>query len=212
MRTDPFSDAFGFLTQSTLSGIFIVLVIASLAVAAANLYRDERQRSPKRLLTCALRFFMGCMWWQQSLWKLPPTYTDLPDGSGGLAYWVSKMVNGAAFSLHSDFVQFVVQPNFYIFAPFVYAGEVLIGISLMLGLFTRLSGLLGALMAVNLWLGLYRVGNEWPWTYFFLIVVQTMFILHPPGRSLGIDALIVRRRQDTAGPDGWRPRLLGLVT
>ena len=52
------------------------------------------------------------MWWQQSLWKLPPTYTDHPDGSGGLRYWVDRMVDGAAFQIQSDFVQYVVQPHF----------------------------------------------------------------------------------------------------
>lgn len=212
MRVDPFSDAFEFLARSALSGVFIALVLISLAVAAASLYRDKRQRSIRHLLTYGLRFFMGCMWWQQTLWKLPPTYTDLPDGSGGLAYWVSKMVQGAAFSLQSDFVQHVVQPNFRLFAPVVYAIEVLIGVSLMLGLFTRLSGLLGALMAINLWLGLYRTPAEWPWTYFFLIVVQLMFALRPPGRSLGIDVLMLRGRKHASDAGGWGLRLLGLAT
>ena len=212
MRIDPFSDAFNFLGHAALAGVFIALVVISLATAAACLFRYPGQRAIKHLVTYVLRFFMGCMWWQQTLWKLPPTYTDLPDGSGGLAYWVSKMVQGAAFPLHSDFVQYVVQPNFRLFAPVVYATEVFIGVSLILGVFTRLGGLLGALMAINLWLGLYRTPGEWPWTYFFLIVVQLMFVLRPPGRSLGIDALAIRERTHPPVTDGWPLRLLGLVT
>jgi hypothetical protein len=42
------------------------------------------------------------MRWQQSLWKLPPTYTDYPNGLGGLRYWVDRMVDGAAFQLQRD--------------------------------------------------------------------------------------------------------------
>src|SRR5207244_2211147 len=178
MRPNPIDDATRFLSSSALHYVFLVLVIASLIVAGINLARDPAQRSLKHLATYALRFFIGCMWWQQTLWKLPPTYTDLPDGSGGLRYWVSKMLTGAAFSWHSDLVQNVVLPHFLLFAPLVYAAEVFIGISLMLGLATRLGALLGALMAINLWLGLYRTPNEWPWTYFFLIVIQLLFVIY----------------------------------
>jgi hypothetical protein len=47
-------------------------------------------------------------------------------------------------------------------------------------------------MAINLWLGLYNAPGEWPWTYMFLVVLQLIFVINPPGRSLGIDALAWR--------------------
>ena len=46
-------------------------------------------------------------------------------------------------------------------------------------------------MAINLWLGLYNAPGEWPWTYMFLVVLQLIFLINPPGaasasmRSLG---------------------------
>jgi hypothetical protein len=48
-------------------------------------------------------------------------------------------------------------------------------------------------MAINLWLGLYNAPGEWPWTYMFLVVIQLIFVIDPPGRSLGVDALAWRR-------------------
>jgi uncharacterized membrane protein YphA (DoxX/SURF4 family) len=198
MRPNPITDAIQFLTGSALSYVFIILVIASLVIAGINLSRDPEQRRLKNISTFALRFFVGCMWWQQTLWKLPPTYTDLPDGSGGLRYWMSKMIDGAAFQIHSDFVQYIVLPHFQLFAPLVYAIEVFIGVSLITGTAVRLSGLLGAAMAINLWLGLYHTHGEWPWTYFFLIVIQLMFALQGAGRSLGADALIERYLETAA--------------
>jgi uncharacterized membrane protein YphA (DoxX/SURF4 family) len=77
---------------------------------------------------------------------------------------------------------------------------VLIAVTLILGLFSRLGALVGTLMAINLWLGLYRSPAEWPWTYFFLIVVQIMLLVQRPGRSLGLDAILLRHGQ--APPDG----------
>ena len=212
MRPNPIADAIQFLTGSTLFYVFILLVVVSLVVAAINLGRDPAQRTLKSLSIYILRFFIGCMWWQQSLWKLPPTYTDNPDGSGGLRYWVDKMVDGAAFQIQSDFVHYVVQPYFLLFAPIVYSTEVAIAVSLITGTAVRLGGVLGAAMAINLWLGLYHTRGEWPWTYFFLIVIQLMFAIDRSGRSLGGDALIARSLDESRHGGDLRSRILALVT
>src|SRR5258705_13280218 len=105
MRPNPIAYAIQFLSGSGLFYVFILLAIASLTIAGLNLGRDRRQRNLKYLSTFALGFFIGCMWWQQSLWKLPPTYTNLPDGSGGFRYWAGKMIDEAAFQLHRHYFQ-----------------------------------------------------------------------------------------------------------
>src|SRR5215469_11255094 len=69
-------------------------------------------------------------------------------------------------------------------------GRGLTDVSLMLGMFTRLFGMIGALQLLNIWLGLYNASGEWPWTALFLIVLQLMFAVHCYGRSLGVDALL----------------------
>jgi uncharacterized membrane protein YphA (DoxX/SURF4 family) len=212
MRTNPLSDALGFLTQAGwTSYVFWLLVIASVAIAVVNLRRDSSQRSVLHLWNWLARFFIGALWWQQSLWKLPPTYTDQPDGSGGLRYWMGEMAKWASTGLQQHFVKDVALPHFYFFAPQVYLGEVLVALTLMLGLFSRLGAFVGALMAINLWLGLYRSPSEWPWTYFFLIVVQIMFLVQRPGRSLGLDAILLRHEQKAPGPGLW-PRLVQLLS
>jgi hypothetical protein len=73
---------------------------------------------------------------------------------------------------------------------------------LLLGLFTRVGGALGALMSINLWLGLYRAPYEWSWTYFFLILLQITFVVYVAGRSLGVDAVLNRRGQHALSPKG----------
>jgi uncharacterized membrane protein YphA (DoxX/SURF4 family) len=136
------------------------------------------------------------MWWQQSLWKLPPYYTDQPQepfGTTGLAYWMGLMGKHAAIPLQADFVNNIVLPHFYLFAPIVYAAEVFVAVALILGLFVRLGGVIGALQIANLWLGLYSAPGEWPWTYFFLLLLMLSFALHHYGRSLGLDAIMPGR-------------------
>ncbi|MDQ2805169.1 MAG: DoxX family membrane protein, partial [Pseudomonadota bacterium] len=116
---------------------------------------------------------------------------------------MKQMVAHAAIELQSNLVRDFVIPHIAVFGPLVYAGEVFIGVSLILGLLTRLSSLLGVLMALNLWLGLYSAPGEWPWTYMFLLLIEWLFLIDPPGRSLGLDALFWRRRSSRPVSAVW---------
>jgi hypothetical protein len=197
MNPNPFSDTFHFLLQpGWTTVVFWLLLIASAAIAAYVWRAIPEQRTLAHLGDWGIRLLIGCMWWQQTLWKLPPYYTDHPEepfGATGLAYWMGVMGKHAAIPLQADFVNNIVLPNFYLFAPIVYAAELLVALSLILGLFVRLGGIIGALQILNLWLGLYSAPNEWPWTYFFLLMLMLVFALHHYGRSLGLDAIIVSR-------------------
>jgi hypothetical protein len=207
VNPDPATDVIAFLTKPAwYTAVFWALLIASAAVAAYVAARIPEQRSGRHVARWVFRLLIGSMWWQQTLWKLPPYYTDQPDepfGTTGLANWMKILGQHAAIPLQADFVNDIVLPNFYWFAPIVYAAELLTAASLMLGAFVGLFGLIGALQIVNLWLGLYSAPNEWPWTYFFLIILQLVFAFDHYGRSLGVDALLA----------GWpsRSRLLGWV-
>jgi uncharacterized membrane protein YphA (DoxX/SURF4 family) len=197
MKHNPFSDAVQFLSQPAwTTPIFWLLLLGGIAVAVYVWRRMPPQRTVGHFSNWVFRLVIGCMWWQQSLWKLPPYYTDHPEqpfGETGLAYWMGLMGKFAAFPLQADFVNNIVLPHFYVFAPIVYSLEVLTAASLILGMFVRFWGLIGALQILNLWLGLYNAEGEWPWTYFFLLVIQLIFAVHHYGRSLGLDALIVER-------------------
>ena len=192
VRPNPLADVESFLSaHSWTTVVFWLLLAGSMAVAVLAWRADPTQRSPKHVGVWLLRLVLGTMWWQQSLWKVPPNYD-------GLIYWMKQMVDHAAIPLQSVLVRDVVLPNIGLFAPLVYAIEVAIGVSLLLGAFSRLGAGLGALMAVNLWLGLYSAPGEWPWTYGFLIIIQLLFIIDPPGRSLGVDVLVRTRRTAAA--------------
>lgn len=205
MRTNPFSDVLDFLTEGEWTTyVFWVLAIASIVTAAVNFVRNPNQRSGLHLWNWLARFFLGAMWWEQSLWKLPPDYS-------GLRYWMQEMGKWASTSLQRHFVTDIVLPHFYFFAPQVYIAEVLIAVTLTLGFFSRLGAFVGTLMAINLWLGLYRSAGEWPWTYFFLIIVQIMFLINPPGRSLGLDALFLKHHEKSS-EGGLRARFVRLLS
>jgi uncharacterized membrane protein YphA (DoxX/SURF4 family) len=197
MNPNPISDVIDFLLQPAwTTWIFWLLGLASLVIAIYAFSTIPSQRRAAHVWDWAFRVLIGAMWWQQTLWKLPPSYTDHPEqpfGETGLAYWMGVEGRSAAIPAQADLVNNIVLPHFYVFAPIVYSLEVLTAVSLLLGIYVRFWAVIGALQILNLWLGLYSAPGEWPWTYFFLLVLMLIFALHRYGRRLGLDAIIVAR-------------------
>ena len=144
MRQNPFTDALAFLADTSLPRPVLWLLLLGAAAAAVLTWRsDPAQRSIRHIGICLLRIIVGTMWWQQSLWKVPPHY------DWGLIHWMQEMVEHASTQLQSVLVRDLVLPNIAVFGPLVYAIEVAIAVSLILGVVTRLGAALGALMAIN---------------------------------------------------------------
>jgi len=199
MRPNPLQDAAHFLVQpGWFTPVFWLLLLASVVLAVLAWRTDPAQGTPRSAGLWVLRVLAGTMWWQQSLWKIPPNFA-------GLRYWMQQEVAHAAVPLQSAFVADIVLPNLNLFGPLVYLIEVFIGVSLLLGLLTRLGAALGVLMGLNLWFGLYSAPGEWPWTYMFLVIIQFLFLIDPPGRALGADVLLLRRagRSGRSGSCVW---------
>jgi uncharacterized membrane protein YphA (DoxX/SURF4 family) len=193
MRTNPFSDGLFFLTEGYwATPVFWVVLIASLVIAALAFKGSHEQRTVDHLVRYVVRGVVGLMWWQQSLWKVPPDFE-------GLRHWTEEMVKNAAFPIQARLIESIVLPNFAPFGYLIYSIEVAVGISLILGLFVRASATVGALLILNIYFGLYRSQTEWPWTYVFLVLLMVLFAVERYGRSLGADALLAARKPPARG-------------
>src|SRR5262249_26263293 len=73
-----------------------------------------------------------------------------------------------------------------IFGSLVTLGELVVGVSMLLGLFTRLGAVVGALMVLSFAFGAGQ-GLAPPGTGIMAGAVFLTFIAAPPGRALGID-------------------------
>jgi uncharacterized membrane protein YphA (DoxX/SURF4 family) len=68
--------------------------------------------------------------------------------------------------------------------------ETFIGVTLILGLGTRVGSLVAIGMAANITIGILSVPHEWGWTYTMLIMFPVVFLLTDAGRSFGVDAFL----------------------
>lgn len=203
MRTNPFNDAWLFLTGAAdypdeigslkyiLVALYWGILIGSCVIAAINWRDDPGQRDPAHVITWICRLLIGSMWFQGCLWKLP-----LPVSSG-FEYWVQQLEKYAAFAPHRWLVTHVFLPNLAIINPLVFLAEISFAISLILGIGVRFFSAVAVLFALHLWLGLYLHPGEWPWEYVFIVVIHLLFATYAAGRSLGADALL--RRQSHSG-------------
>jgi uncharacterized membrane protein YphA (DoxX/SURF4 family) len=90
--------------------------------------------------------------------------------------------------------------------PLVYLTELSLAVSFILGFLVRPMAMIGVLFVTQLWLGLYRQPEEWPWLYVFLIFVQGFFAVTSAGKSLGLDGLLARNQGGPLPGDGFFAR------
>lgn len=153
------------------------------------------------------RIVYGLLWWQQSKWKVPSDDFGRTSG-GGLWYWVHQEIEHPTVNLYKDFLVNVMIPNWTFFGWMTLITETFIGVSLILGLGTRLGSLVAIGMAINITIGILSVPHEWVWTYTMLIMLPVLFLLTDAGRSFGLDAFLVPPLERARARGG---RLAGLV-
>ena len=153
--------------------------MAQSAVAETRLQSGGRPLWP----LAAARVIIGILWHTQ-----------------GLCDWLNKEIQHPAVPVYGSFVHTLVLPNIGFLGWVVWLVEASIMVSLVLGLLTRLGGLVGLLQGLNLLIGLAAVPGEWYWSYAMLALFQALFLLLAPGRVFGIDAILrpVAKRSGSA--------------
>jgi len=143
------------------------------------------------------RIVYGYLWWQQSAWKVPSDDFGRKSG-GGLWYWVHQEIQYPTVPAYRDFLVNVMIPHWTFFGWMTLITETFIGVTLILGLFTRLGSFAALGMAANITIGIVGVPHEWGWSYVMLIMLAAIFLLTDAGRTLGIDAFLAPRLDGAA--------------
>lgn len=99
------------------------------------------------------------------------------------------------YAWYRSFLTGVVVPNRELFGYLVVWGEVLVGICLVVGLLTRFASVSGLFLMVNYLLGpgMARGGATLAQEQTFMVAFL-VFVLSNPGRTLGLDAWLFKKR------------------
>jgi len=114
--------------------------------------------------------------------------------------WVRDTLTIAArnnpIPAYGEFLRNFVLPNWQLITILQTTAEILVGVGLILGLFSRLFGLLGVFMAANLTLAM---GFSFPdfaltfWYYALSLILNVTVLLSDTGRIFGLDRFILKR-------------------
>jgi hypothetical protein len=120
---------------------------------------------------------------------------------------------GLLSQINGWLIAHIFQPEIGIFGWLIFFAEAFIFISLFLGLFSRLGGLVAIGQSTQLLVGLAGISNpnEWEWPYILMVLMAFLVFAFAPGRIFGLDAWLRPRLQDAAGRSGLA-RLLFWLT
>ena len=140
-----------------------------------------------------LRILTGVIWLTHGIPKFLNSDQFMPP-NGFVVNYVQQGVARTTGPYH-DFLINVVQPNIGVFAELVRLGEVCVGISLVLGLITRLGGLVGIVLTLNYMAarGGLDTFNAWSSIDACMMLLSAVHLVLPTGRFLGIDGFFARR-------------------
>jgi len=111
----------------------------------------------------------------------------------GYAGFIQHYADRTTTPLMPQFLNKVVIPNAAVFSKAQMIAELVIfGVFLLVGFLTPLSGVLGAGFGLNLLLASWGTG-EWWGTYGLLVALLLVVGLAQSGRTLGVDAYLLRR-------------------
>lgn len=144
------------------------------------------------------RVVTGIMWLCHGIPKFTDSAFFLPP-NGIISGYVAHGIASTTGFYHTFLLQ-TVQPNIGVFAELVRLGEVLVGVSLVLGALTRVGGLFGILLPLNYLAARGHLVSSATLQSpdFELLVLSALSFVLPTGRFLGVDALFGRARRPAA--------------
>jgi len=146
---------------------------------------------PKVPLTwiALLRIMVGLMF---LLTWLPNFLDGLYTPDGLLIFFTEEFPqteNSLVF--YANFIDSVILPIRNVFAPFQLVAEFLLGLAILLGVFTPLASIAGIFFLINTMLATF--GHDWLWSYILPISILVVTLFTHAGRAVGVDAYLLKR-------------------
>jgi thiosulfate dehydrogenase [quinone] large subunit len=142
------------------------------------------------LVLAGARMVLGALWLANLAWKLPPDFGR--DDPEGLLYNFELAAEHAIGAPLRALAEDVLIPHFTLFGWLLFLVELAVGLSLLLGLWTRVGAMLGVLQSIAITLLVVRAPDEWVWTYVLLVVLGLVVALTPSAARLSLDARLGR--------------------
>jgi thiosulfate dehydrogenase (quinone) large subunit len=143
-----------------------------------------------------MRVLTGGIWLIHAIPKFTQSDEFMPPNGFIVMYVAKGLQTTSPGGMYHNFLANIVQPNLPIFAEMVRLGELMVGVSLVLGVLTRLGGLGGVVLTLNYMAargGLLSF-DAWASLDAALLIMSLTNLVLPTGRVLGIDMFFGRQK------------------
>lgn len=137
-----------------------------------------------------LRLVLGLLWVYNVGWKRPPNFGE--NAGNGLFKFTSEAVDHPVLPPFSWAVESIVLPNFAAFGYGVLVAETALAVLLLTGWQIRLVALLGVVQSLAIGFSVAYAPNEWPWSYWLMVVAHLALLFSSSGRYAAVDAVRAR--------------------
>ena len=153
-----------------------------------SLISNSLQQQVPRWLLVSIRLIQGPMWIGTGWY-----WVNAANAASEIEQQIAGVIEqGRTYAFYLPFLEHIVLPNVDFFAIMVTAGELFIGVTLTLGLTTRLGAMVGIFVAANYAClygnPLFPLEGNWLYAGYLLPV-----LLGAAGRSFGVDYWLHRR-------------------
>ncbi len=101
--------------------------------------------------------------------------------------------HGTSLQWFSDFLTHTVVPHSMLFTWLIVGGEVVAGMLLTLGLFSRVAALYAFGLNLAYLIGYWTYGTPWQMLNEAFLMLEVAFLMIGPGRTFGLDARFARK-------------------
>ena len=152
-------------------------------------------QNPPLFWISMLRIIIGLMF--LSTW-LPNMLDGLYTPDGLLRFFTFEFPQSQnPITFYGNFIENVILPIRNVFAPFQLVTELLLGVALLIGIFSPLASLAGIFFLLNTMLA--TLGHDWIWSYILPISILVVVFFSRAGRMVGLDALLHKRYSTRLG-------------
>jgi len=106
---------------------------------------------------------------------------------------IAAAQQGSALQGYSNFLTQTVVPHSVLFTFLVVGGEIVVGLLLTLGLFSRGAALYALGLNLAYLCGYWHLGAPWQMLNEAFLMLEVAFLMIGPGRTFGLDSRLARK-------------------
>ena len=150
-------------------------------------YFKNLPKKPNEFSLLTLRIIIGLMWLSEGGIIFIDRKSNAVDDYHGFLGQLQYMAKTNQLSLISSIINSYFVPNYVFLAWIIIFLEIGLGLSVILGILSRIGSLVGIVYSIILYIATLGWTGEWPWSYFMITMAMLVIFISSFETRIGLD-------------------------